>query len=166
MNQRIGARGILIDSDQRILLALERVMATDEEFWVPPGGGFDAQDTSLVDCLAREYLEETGLTINVGPLLYVREFSEPSRDTHHVGLYFLVQILHGELHETNASSPPQGDDLKRHVRWFAQEELRAIRVYPEELRDEFWRQYVASTPQARYLGVAHEDASKPSTSMP
>jgi 8-oxo-dGTP diphosphatase len=38
------------------------------EFWVLPGGG--REDETEVECVAREVLEESGLEVSVGPVLY------------------------------------------------------------------------------------------------
>ena len=116
----------------------------------------EPQDGSLVECVRREFREETGLTVAVGSLLYVQEFSEPPRQTHHLGLCFLVNSPEGEMHETNPKEPLQGAELRRHVRWFTQTELQTVRVYPEELRDSFWRDQAAGRKLVQYLGVKHE----------
>ncbi|MGV8462417.1 NUDIX domain-containing protein, partial [Pseudomonas aeruginosa] len=43
------------------------------------GGGFESEcDESTKDTVRREFFEETGLRVDVGPLVYVREFAEPA----------------------------------------------------------------------------------------
>jgi 8-oxo-dGTP diphosphatase len=117
----------------------------------------EAEDGSLAECARREFREETGLTVAVGPLLYVQEFSEPSRQTHHLGVCFMVHSPEGELHQTPPDVPLLGEELRRHVRWFTQTELQTIRVYPEELRNDFWQDRAAGRTQTQYLGVKHEE---------
>lgn len=159
MTHRIGARGILVSpSGDQILLALEDVAADGKELWVPPGGGLEPEDGSLIACLRREFREETGLTVEVGPMLYAREYSEPSRQSHHLGLFFLVHSPQGERHQTDRDAPPQGADLRRHTEWFTQDELKDLFVRPEDLRDGAWIDHAA--PGARYVGVGHEDGSQ------
>jgi 8-oxo-dGTP diphosphatase len=153
----LGARGILLSSNDTILLVLEQVIPGDDEFWVLPGGRMEAEDGSLAECARREFREETGLTVAVGPLLYVQEFSEPSRQTHHLGVCFMVHNPEGELHQTPPDVPLLGEELRRHVRWFTQTELQTLRVYPEELRNEFWQDRAAGRTQIRYLGVKQEE---------
>src|SRR6266536_5847643 len=75
---------------RKILLALEEVTESGTEVWVPPGGGLEPDDASVVECLRREFLEETGLSIEVGALLYGREGPEAETDTHGIELYFAV----------------------------------------------------------------------------
>ena len=156
MKHRIAARGILLDASDRILLEDEQDARGEDEFWALPGGGLEAEDDSLVACVCREFREETGLTVKVGPLLYVHEFSEPSRQMHHLVVCFLVHGAEGDLHETDPQQPLQGAELRRHVRWFTQTELQTVRVYPRELRDSFWRDRTAEKTQVPYLGVQRE----------
>ena len=133
MRHRIGARGILVGPSDTILLVLEQVTPGEDEFWVTPGGGLEPEDGSLLECVRREFFEETGLTVDVGSLLYVQEFSEPSHQTHHLGLFFLVHHPSGEMHQTNRAEPLHGAALRRHAQWFTQEELQSLRLYPETL---------------------------------
>ncbi|MBE0772531.1 NUDIX domain-containing protein, partial [Escherichia coli] len=49
-----------------------------------PGGGFESEcDESTKDTVRREFFEETGLRVDVGPLVYVREFAEPAAGRFH-----------------------------------------------------------------------------------
>ena len=52
-------------------------------------------DNQLRNCLMREYLEETGLNISVGKLLFVNEFQSPP--LHSIELFFQVEEIGGAL---------------------------------------------------------------------
>ena len=73
---RIGARVLLLDPRDRVLLIHARdPEAPDHQWWETPGGGVDPGE-SLVETPVREVSEETGLLItseDVGPCLWVRE---------------------------------------------------------------------------------------------
>lgn len=153
MKHMISARGILIGENDSILLVLEQITPGVDEFWVLPGGRIESEDGSLAECARREFCEETGLTVEVGSMLYMQEFSEPDNDMHHVGIIFLVHSPEGELHDSDPDIPLQGEELRRHVKWFTREELQAVRVYPETLREQFWIDRAASVIQLRHLGV-------------
>ena len=155
MKHRIRAAGLLVSGD-KLLLALEKIEATGKEFWIPPGGGLEAEDGSVTGCVRREFLEETGLSVKVGSLIYIREFAKTSRETHHLEMFFRVHQTDGHLHQMDQNDPPMGSDLKRYVRWFTQEELQTVDVAPRELRDTFWTEMLAGLSQARYLGVSIE----------
>lgn len=118
LKHRIRAAGILVDEQRRVLLALEEVTESGTEVWVPPGGGLEPDDASVVECLRREFLEETGLSIEVGALLYVREGPEAETDTHGIELYFAVHSPRGEVNHIERQHAPFGADKRRHVRWF------------------------------------------------
>lgn len=64
--QRSGARIILIDPDDRVLLIEERGSADGHGWhhWLTPGGGVEAGE-SLVDAAIREVIEETGLRVQL-----------------------------------------------------------------------------------------------------
>ena len=63
----IGVVGIGIDADGRVLLARHRFGAPQWRFL----GGFLARRERVEEALAREIAEETGLAVEVGPLLEV-----------------------------------------------------------------------------------------------
>jgi 8-oxo-dGTP pyrophosphatase MutT (NUDIX family) len=54
--------------DGAVLLIQQREHATGHTYWLLPGGGMEAGETPEA-CVAREMLEETGLTVRVERLL-------------------------------------------------------------------------------------------------
>ena len=90
---RLRVCGICIENDE-ILMLKHRNLGKGEYLWLPPGGGVEFGE----DChkaLKREFIEETGLKINVGELLFVSEFiNEP---LHAVELFFQAEITGGIL---------------------------------------------------------------------
>jgi 8-oxo-dGTP diphosphatase len=153
MKHRIRAAGLVLDPDQRILLVRETDPVTGSEFWVPPGGGLEPQDSSVIACLQRELKEETGLTIQAGRLVYLREFAETSRQVHHIELFFEVRDYQGQINSGSSANGRQVTDLTRHAQWFRQDELASLQVYPEQLKKEFWLDCLAGVKHTQYLGV-------------
>jgi 8-oxo-dGTP diphosphatase len=67
--------GILFDAANRLLVSDEYIRG--EYFTKLPGGGLEFGEGTR-ECLAREYMEETGLTITVGDHLYTTDFFQMS----------------------------------------------------------------------------------------
>jgi len=82
---RVRACGICIVNEK--LLMVNHSGLTDGNFWAPPGGGIQLNE-SATDCLKREIAEETGLTVEVTKFLFACELI--SKPLHSVELFFLV----------------------------------------------------------------------------
>ena len=151
MKHRIRAAGIIINEKQEILL-VKHVDHTGE-WWVPPGGGFNDQDFSTINTVKREVFEETGLTVNVGPLLYIREFSETSTCIHHMEIFYLITDYFGKETTENLKGLGGDEFIIKALKWFTQNNMGDITVWPEELKEEFWQTVSIHNPRAKYLGV-------------
>lgn len=81
--------GVALFKDDKILL----VRQNNHPFWVLPGGTLEP-DEDLAECAIRELMEETGISITVGPLLYVTNFIQPHR--HSLDVFFLTHFVSGE----------------------------------------------------------------------
>src|SRR5690606_17340198 len=89
---RLRVNGVLIEGDK--ILLIQHRMAADRYFWNVLVGGLQ-YGSDVIANLKREYLEETGLEIEVKKFLFVHEFLEPP--LHAVELYFEVTNLNGKL---------------------------------------------------------------------
>ena len=128
---RLAVRAVIVQ-DGRLLL-VNAYPDGRSDLWCAPGGGVEA-GSSLPDNLAREVLEETGLTIGVGDLVGVNEFKAPDDSFHQVDLFFHARILSGTL-------DPGWTDPERvvsHRRFVAREEFAGLRVKPDMLGDLAW----------------------------
>lgn len=77
--RRIATRGI-IEKNGRILAVKHKDTNGDEvDYWAIPGGGLDPLE-SLHDGLTREMIEETGITPQLGQLLFVQQYGDSSRE--------------------------------------------------------------------------------------
>jgi len=101
---RLRVCGICTDGD-KILLVGHSLPGHFETFWSPPGGGQQFGETSR-DTLKREFLEETGLRVDVGEMLFVNEFIEPP--LHAIELFFRINSFEGKL--ITGKDPEFSDD--------------------------------------------------------
>lgn len=130
MEHRIRSAGILIENDAILLV---RVKDFSGEYWIPPGGGMEKGDTSTKACLKREFLEETGLTVQVGYLLCVREFLETTKDRYNAEFFYHVTAYQGEIHTNNLKGLSDEDYIQK-VEWVELTALDDKRIYPVDLK--------------------------------
>ncbi len=122
-NPLVGV-GAVIVQDNRVLL-IRRGQAPLLGEWSLPGGVLECGET-LREAVIREVREETGLTVETGEMLGVYERITRSDDGRVRYHYVLIDFL----------CRPAGGDLKASsdaadVRWFAPEELDALKLRPD-----------------------------------
>ncbi|MEZ4443274.1 MAG: NUDIX hydrolase [Polyangiaceae bacterium] len=109
------AVGAVIVDDGRVVL-IRRGQPPQPGRWSLPGGRVEHGER-LEAALRRELLEETGLEVEVGPLLEVVEILDGDR--HYVVLDYRCRVIGGELHA--------GDDAAEAI-WVEPAELDAYTV--------------------------------------
>jgi ADP-ribose pyrophosphatase YjhB (NUDIX family) len=129
-----GVRVVVRDEEGRILLVRQR--HEGRGIWMLPGGAIEANETSR-EAAAREVLEETGLTVQIGRLLWhIEEVSEP-RGQRFVN-FFLARVTAGSARL--GTDPELGEaQVLEDIGFFSRAEAGALdALYPEALRDEVW----------------------------
>lgn len=89
----VAVGAFVFDRDGRVLL-VERGQPPGVGLWTVPGGRLERGET-LVQAVAREVREETGLVVEVGTLVCVVE--RISDHHHYVILDYLARVIGGEL---------------------------------------------------------------------
>ena len=125
LNIREAVRGLIIDSDRRVLLV--RLQFPDGAVWLLPGGGIEAGEAHH-DALSRELAEEVGLNDPIiGPHVWTRTHVMPMFNSTWDGQRDFAYIVHTDYFDPQPLLSP--DQL-------AAENVSAIRWWPlEELRD-------------------------------
>jgi 8-oxo-dGTP diphosphatase len=72
---RVRVGGLLVRESAVLLAGHRGLLPNGAMFWSPPGGGWVFGE-SLREALQREFLEETGLVVQVGRLLHLHEFQQ------------------------------------------------------------------------------------------
>ncbi|MDI6895332.1 MAG: NUDIX domain-containing protein [Bacillota bacterium] len=131
---RVSVRAVII-RDRQLLVTRNRDPWGD--YYLLPGGGQHPGET-MVSALQRECMEEIGVTVHVGDLLYVREyigrnheFAEYDGDVHQVELMFSCALA-GEAAPALGSNP---DANQVSVVWLDLDELGQYRLYPAVLKE-------------------------------
>ncbi|MFH2104095.1 MAG: NUDIX domain-containing protein [Chloroflexota bacterium] len=145
MRYGISAAALLVQNE-RVLL-VNHMESGRYDFWVPPGGRVEGNE-SIFDCARRETLEETGLSVEPRHIYYIQELVEP--DYHFVKFFILCESFSGKLTLANKE---QGEDFLVEARFFSREELRAVTVHPEIMKEQFWDDLRADTLLTKYLGL-------------
>ena len=146
MRYGISAGAIVVDEQDRLLL-VHHQEKDKFDFWVPPGGRLERNE-SIYDCARREVLEETGLQVELGEILYVQEFWEP--DYHFVKFFIRGDVIGGSLSTQNKE---ENEDFLVAARFFSQLELQELIVFPEILKSQFWLDWKRGDLPTRYLGL-------------
>lgn len=128
---RVAVRALLL-LDNR-LLVVNAYPGGTSDLWCAPGGGVLA-GSSLPDNLAREVMEETGLSIAVGPPALVNEFHDPATGFHQVDVFFRATIMAGTL--TADWRDPEGVVTMR--RFVSRSDLAQLRHKPDSLAEAAW----------------------------
>ncbi|HUQ04367.1 MAG TPA: NUDIX hydrolase [Kofleriaceae bacterium] len=109
----VGVSAVVFDDAGRVLV-VERGKPPAEGMWSVPGGRVEPGET-LAEGVAREVREETGLDVEVGPLIDVLE--RASGDRHYQ--------IHPHVARLTGGTLVAGSDA-RAARWVTDDELAAL----------------------------------------
>jgi 8-oxo-dGTP pyrophosphatase MutT (NUDIX family) len=121
-HDRIAARAILFDPDERILLVHFRQPHTLAGWWATPGGALDEGETHE-EGLRRELLEEAGIEAPIGPCVWTRvhAFDWGPHFIRQIERYYVVRV------ESDKVAPQldlAAEDIAE-IRWWTLAELEA-----------------------------------------
>lgn len=116
---RVRICGICIENNS-VLLVKHKHIGQEGIFWAPPGGGLQFGE-SAVECLAREFREETKLQVKVVNYLFTHEFI--SDQLHSIELFFLVSIESGRPEKGMDPEFPDFDIIEE-VRFWKIEDIK------------------------------------------
>lgn len=121
-------------------------------FYILPGGGQRHGET-LHEGLKRECLEEIGTEVEIGPLLYVREYIGKNHEFHktHHAFHQVESVFRCTLPDPDDIGPGSEHDKKQiGVEWIPLKELAERRLLPEAIKPFFKNDHF--DPGSIYLG--------------
>jgi ADP-ribose pyrophosphatase YjhB (NUDIX family) len=145
MRYGISAAALVLDGDRLLLVNHREPGAYD--FWLPPGGRLEGNE-SILDCARRETLEETGLVVQPQRILYVQEFVEPGY--HFCKFFIMCSSCTGELTLANRDAD---ESWLVDATFFSRQEMQGMEVLPPVLKGQFWADLDADLRQTVYLGL-------------
>jgi len=116
--------------DEKVLLQ----KPTNDTAYAFPGGHVAFGETNA-ETLVREFMEETGATVNVGQLKWVEEnfFPWGDKPCHQICLYYMVELVTDGVLSKNCAigtESIEGRDFALEFHWVPVSELDTIKVYP------------------------------------
>ena len=127
---RIAARAIILHENRLLLVNAYKGRG---DLWCAPGGGAEPHQ-SLPENLAREVMEETGLTIAVGDPCLLNEFHNPKGTFHQVEVFFRCTLVAGQL-DDHWQDPEHIVTLRK---WVTRSEMVGLKVRPKSLAAVAW----------------------------
>lgn len=144
IKQRISAGGIVIINNKVLLVHHYQENAFD--FWVLPGGGVE-ENEGIFRAAEREVLEETNLKVKAIKMVYIEEFMDEGKYV--CKFWVLCKMEKGML---SIEHKGKNEGYIKDAKFFSEEELRGLDVFPEILKSDFWQGLDSGFPEIKYLG--------------
>ncbi|MBT31476.1 MAG: NUDIX hydrolase [Thalassobius sp.] len=117
---RVRVCGICIENDK--VLMVRHQSLGNGFLWAPPGGGLDFGET-LEEGLQREFVEETGMEVEVVRFLFVHEYLD--KPLHGIELFFEVKQIGGVMKMGTDPEMSSKDQIIDHLKFLSFDEIKA-----------------------------------------
>ena len=144
---RVSVKAVIIQDGQ--LLSMQH-HSEDGDYYLLPGGG-QRNGENLVETIQRECLEEAGINISVGEVVFIRDYIEKNHEFagqipgfHQVEIMFNCKITD----DSNLGKGILMDTRQTGIAWLPLETLDQYQLYPSILKEKI----PESTKGCIYLG--------------
>jgi ADP-ribose pyrophosphatase YjhB (NUDIX family) len=145
---RISGGAIVINQEK--ILLVRYLDSQGKSYLAGPGGGVLIHE-STSQAVEREVLEETGLEVKPGKILFVEDMlSKRHRITK---IWFLCSLLGGKLAYTRGAKEEEIIE----VGWYRRDQLNKETVYPVPLKKYNWYNFYKDNWQTIYLELREVD---------
>ena len=145
---RVSAKGLIVREGK---MAAIRIKDGTEEWHIMPGGGQEPEET-LPEAVCREIIEELGIRVRCGELLFVVE-GVHGEAFHRIDMVFACEYL-----DTMPGAELHADTNQAGIDWLDISTLNTSTLYPSKLRRQIMN-YFEGKPYTTYLG--NEEAGDP-----
>lgn len=111
---------VIVRKDNSVLMV--RHQKGEKTYWLLPGGGLEYGET-IAECAVRELLEETGVTISPGNLLFVCESLPPDGHRHVVNLFLQADLVGGTVNVGD-------EEVLAEARFVSIDEIPSLTIHP------------------------------------
>jgi ADP-ribose pyrophosphatase YjhB (NUDIX family) len=132
-NIRNSTKAIIIENKK--VLMIKNI--DNNGFWYLLSGGGQHHKETLIQALKRECREEANIDVEVGELLFIREyigehheFAESDGESHQIEFMFSGKII-GNRHPQKGRAP---DIYQKDIEWLEIKKINDYRIYPKILK--------------------------------
>ena len=130
---RVSSRAIIIREDKILLNCFGNGL-----YYNFPGGGIEENETAK-QTVMREVMEESGLTVEVGELVFSLEYEPKScnycfgSDAHHISFFFRCYLNNDVPSQTPSETDTNPDDpsITVEAKWISLSDFDKINVFPK-----------------------------------
>jgi 8-oxo-dGTP diphosphatase len=110
----------LLERDGFLLLARHDGVGPAGQLWLPPGGGLEFGESAQA-CLVREFQEECGIKVHVGPFYHLNELLD--LPLHAIELFYRVTLLSGAPVLGTDPEQTDGPPVLAELKWFSKDQI-------------------------------------------
>jgi len=140
MSSKVWYTGVrvFILNEKKELLMVQHTFKDETPFWVLPGGSIEDGEF-IADAVVREVMEETGLKVQPGRLLFTVEEKSPEGVLGYT-FYVMAELEGGSMVLGYDPELPDDAQILSGVNFFSRQQLMGMsKAYPEIVQGRFWQ---------------------------